>query len=118
MARDIAVAEALYQHVLGTGDPSGCLVDAGTFPAGWADEYRRLLGLAKVEWLEERLWPRCLAVALYYVVTHLEVRYQAWCATKGGERRNEDTEHDIAAVAGPTRIFFAHGFSLARRDQA
>jgi len=59
------------------------LVDAGTFPAGGAVEYPRLPGLAEAEWLAERLLPRCLAVVLHFVVTHLEVRYRDWCTIQG-----------------------------------
>jgi hypothetical protein len=114
MAQDMAVAEALYQHVLGAGDPSGTLVESGTFPPGWVEEYRRLLQLAESEWLAKPLWPKCMAAAMYYVVTHLVVRYRAWCSFEGGGRRNEETERALAAADAPTRLFFAQAFSTSK----
>jgi hypothetical protein len=110
MAQEMAVAEALYQHVLGAGDPSGSLADSGTFPPAWVQEYRRLLALAEGEWLAEPLWPQRMAVALYHVATHLDVRYRAWCSLGGGARRNEETEGELAAACAATHLFFARGF--------
>lgn len=109
MARDMAMANALFEHVLGAGDPSQQLVDHGRLPDGWADEYRRLLAVAEAEWLEESFWPRPMVVALYYALTHLDVRYAAWRSFEGG-RRDEATEQELATVTGPTRIFFAKAF--------
>lgn len=111
------VAEALYQHVFGVANPSGSLVDTGRLPPGWADEYRRLLERAEAEWLDEPMWPRCLAAAMYYVVTHLDVRYRAWCSFEGGGRRNEETERQLAAVSAPTRIFFAKAFAHPPKER-
>ena len=76
MAKEMTIAAALHKHVFGPDDPSDMLVDAGRFPMGWVKEYRRLLRLVEVEWLSEPLWPRDLVVALYYVATHLELRYK------------------------------------------
>jgi hypothetical protein len=115
MARDMAVADALAQHVLGPGDPSGQLIEEGKFPPGWAEEYRRLLRLAELEWLGEPLWPRSLVAAMHYTLIYLDVRYSAWRSHGGGGHRNEVTERDLARVTGPTRLFFARAFSLVEQ---
>jgi len=112
MVQAMTVAEAIYQHVLGTGDPSASLVERGEFPAGWAQEYRRLLALAGAEYLAQPLWPRCLVTAMHYARLYLEVRYAAWQGFEGGGRRNEETERELASVMAPTRIFFAQSFSV------
>ena len=109
------VAEALYQHVLGTGDPSVQLVEHGELPPGWAQEYRRLLTLAEAEWLAQQLWPRRLIAAMHYALLYLDIRYAAWRSFGGGGRRNEETERELASVTAPTRIFFAQSFSVGSK---
>jgi hypothetical protein len=59
-----------------------------------------------------------LAGALYFVATHLEVRYKAWCAMQGGGHRNEETERQLAAATAPTRIFLARAFTQADGNPA
>ena len=113
MAQDMAVAEAMYQHVLGTGDPSLRPLEEGKLPLGWAPEYRRLLQVAEAEWLSQPVWPRRLVAAMHYVLIYLDIRYSAWRSLGGGERRNEETERELVTVTAPTRIFFARSFSVA-----
>jgi hypothetical protein len=105
----MATANALFEHVLGAGDPSQQLLDHGRLPDGWVEQYRQLLATAEAEWVDETMWPRPMVVALYYALTHLDVRYAAWRAFQGG-RRDEATERELASVTGPTRLFFARAF--------
>jgi hypothetical protein len=116
MAQDMTVAEAIYQHVLGTGDPSSQLAERGELPPGWAQEYRRLLALARAEWLAQPLWPRCLVAAMHYALLYLDIRYAAWRSSGGGGHRNEETERELASVTAPTRIFFAQTFSSDSKE--
>ena len=110
MAPDLAVAEAMYQHVLGVGDPSDHLLEHGELPQGWAAEYRRLLGIAEVEWLPQPNWPRRLVAAMHYALLYLDVRYSAWRSFSGGAKRDENTERELASVRASTRLFFAQSF--------
>ena len=115
MTRDMAVADSLYNHVFGPGDPNSCLVDKGKLPEGWAEEYRRLLRLAEQEWLGEPLWPRALVTAIYWALTHLDVRYRAWQSIEGGGRRDEQTERDLASVCARPGCSSCNGCRLTHR---
>jgi hypothetical protein len=109
MAQDMAAADTLTRHVFGPGDPSVSLLEAGRFPAGWVEEYRRLLELVAEEWAAAPAWPRHMVGALHYALTHLRVRYAAWQSFAEG-RRDEDTERELSRVEAPTRILFARAF--------
>ena len=108
------VHDALFELVFGAGDPTEHLVDHGKLPDGWAEEYTRLLGLAEHEWSKKPLWPRSLATAIYWVSTHLEVRYLAWQASGGAMQRNEQTERELASVCFHSRVFFVQWLSSSR----
>ena len=116
VARNMAVADALYEHVLGAGDPTGRLVEEGKLPDGWAEEYGRLLALAEHEWLGRPLWTRTLVTAIYWALTHLDIRYRAWQNAESGGKRDEVTERELASICGPTRFFFIRWMPLSRPD--
>jgi hypothetical protein len=112
----MAIADALYEHVFGAADPTRRLVEEGKLPDGWAEEYRRLLALAEHEWLGEPLWPRSLVTAIYWALTHLDIRYRAWQSFEGGGRRDDVTERELASICGPTRLFFVRWMPRSRPD--
>jgi hypothetical protein len=110
MAQEKAASDALTRHVFGPADPSVSLLEAGRFPPGWVEEYRRLLAVVAEEWAAAPAWPRHMVGALHYALTHLRVRYSARQRFEGGGRRDEETERELSRVEAPTRIVFARAF--------
>lgn len=103
-------ATALFDLVFRNGQANASLIDKGTFPDGWVDEYLRLLDIAKTQYSNHETWPRSLVGALYFTLTHLPLRYEVWQQRVGRQERNLETERRLERLAGPTRVFLAMSF--------
>ena len=98
------VEDLLYDHCLGTGDPSEYLLSNGQFPAGWVRRFDELLETAKSRWAGEPMLPRALAAALFYASFFPEYRYAAGRAISARPDDNQ-TERDMAHLRSVSSLF-------------
>lgn len=107
MPADPAIAEQLHEHVFGLQDPTGMLVDSGTFPDEWVQQCLDLLQIAAAEWRDQPLWPRKLVTAVHFASWYLDLRYEVWRRSTG--KRHEMTERDLASIRSPSEVFLMCG---------
>jgi hypothetical protein len=116
-----AMAEAaetlLYDHCLGTGDPSAYLLDHGQFPPGWVRRFDELLAAVTSQWGGEPMLPRSLAAALFYASFFPEYRYRAG-RTIIGPDDDDQTERDMAHLRSVSSRFLFHGARPRQNDGA
>ncbi len=104
---NVPIEQRLYDHCLGSADPSGHLVDTGSFPPGWVQRFDELLAEAKDRWGSETSLPRTLAAALFFASFFPEYRYGAAQALNA--RVNQQTEHDMAHLRSVSSLFLFNG---------
>jgi hypothetical protein len=101
------IEQRIYDHCLGTGDPSGHLIDNGAFPPGWVQRFDELLAEAKARWGSESMVPKPLAAALFFASFFPEYRYGVVRGHRG--QGNEQTERDMAHLRSVSSLFMFAG---------
>jgi hypothetical protein len=103
-----AIESLLYDHCLGSGDPSGHLLSTGQFPPGWVRRFDELLEAAKSRWSGEPMLPRALVAALFYASFFPEYRYL--CGRKlSGREADDQTEREMAHLRSVSSLFLIQG---------
>jgi len=97
------LTEKLYDHCLGSGDPTLDLVSSGIVSTKWVENYLLLLSEASSTWSEESLVPRKVVAAVHYASFYLNIRYDIWCQNSGCT--NRETEKLIGSLRTPSEIF-------------
>lgn len=101
------IADRLFNHVFGSGEPTALLMDNGRLPSDWASTYLQLLREASEEWHDQPLWPRQLVSAVHFASWYLQMRYDVWRQRTGS--RDDATEKSLAAIRSPSEIFLMRG---------
>ena len=93
----------IFEHCLGTGNPSAELLERGTFPANWVSRYVALIESATRVWREQSDWPKEVVAAIHFASFYLEIRYQAW--QHGSGRDNSATQKALGEVRRHSELF-------------
>lgn len=72
------LAQKLYDHCLGPGNPVGKLVSTGHLPPNWASQYLSLVEKAASTWHHSDAVPRKVAAAVHYASMHVCYYYEVW----------------------------------------
>ncbi|WP_422929092.1 hypothetical protein [Singulisphaera sp. PoT] len=107
------IERRLYDHCLGSGDPSGHLLDAGTFPPGWVRRFDELLSEARARWGAEPSLPKTLVSALFFASFFPQYRYRRRAATRPGQG-TQQAERDMAHLRSVSSLFLFAGLPRAR----
>jgi len=98
-----SLARNLYDHCLGSGDPTGDLISRGKFPNNWVSQYRSLVNKVKNVWGDRPEWPREIVASTHFASWYLHLRYNVW--KTGSGQRNEQTEKLPGAVRSSSELF-------------
>ncbi|WP_165076090.1 hypothetical protein, partial [Paludisphaera rhizosphaerae] len=101
------IERRIYDHCLGTGDPSGHLIDHGSFPPGWVGKFDELLAEAKARWGSESMVPKPLVAALFFASFFPEYRYSYGMARDHRGQGNEQTERDMTHLRSVSGMFLS-----------
>jgi len=92
----VALEDDLFEHCLGDQSPSHTLLNIGSFPGGWVDQYFRLLAAASGKWGWDAAVPMKASAAVHFASMYLHLRYKAWAGFKHSE--NPTTEIALAQI--------------------
>lgn len=109
-----SIADKIYDHVFGSSNPTGRLIEDGCFPDDWTMIYLSLLEQASSEWKDQLMWPSKMVAAIHFTSWYLVLRYEVWQTSSG--KRDEKTERQLNSLRSPSEIFLMTG-SLAHETE-
>lgn len=93
----------MYDHCLGSGDPTQDLIGLGVIDDDWISRYLRMLELASDLWENEEMVPKKVVASVHYSSSYLSIRYEVWRQENG--KNNMKTEKLLAEIRTPSEVF-------------